>query len=84
MRITASILKRGAHPRSATPQDCKGITVKAFPFPTTVFSSFFRKIASSCLTDILWQQSAQASPTQHIEAYFNFQTYSCEDPGCPV
>lgn len=59
-------------------------TVKALPFPGTIFSSFLEKFANSCLINVLWQQSAQASPTLHIEAYFNFQTYSCEDPGCPV
>lgn len=57
---------------------------KGSPFPTTIFSCFLEKSANSCLIDILWQQSAQTGPTPHIEALFNFQTYSCEDPGCPV
>lgn len=60
------------------------ITVQALPFHTTTFSSFSEKTASSCFTDTFWQQRAQASPALHPDTHSNFQTYSCEDPGCPV
>lgn len=56
---------------------------EVLPFPTTIFSSSLEEFASSCLIDIPWQWSAQASPMLQI-GHFNFQTYSCEDPGCPV
>lgn len=56
--------------RTAIPYNFSNVSshhCKALPFPTTTFSFFLEKIINYCLINILWQQSAQASPMLHTE-----------------
>jgi len=54
--------------------------ITASLLPTTTFPSFWKMC--KLLQD--WYPVAAKHPTLHIETHYSFQTYSCEDPGCPV